>query len=100
FHSLPRPSCPSSAAPIARSLPPGEDDVSRLLRGNVLCHLIAERAKVDAGEERLAAAEQDGRDRDMHLVDQPRLQILADGGDAAAEADIAAARCLCRAGER
>src|SRR5947207_6277403 len=41
----------------------------------------------------LAGTEQDGPDGEMQLVDQGGAQILADNGDAAAEADVAGARC-------
>src|SRR5690606_29396836 len=39
---------------------------------------------------RLAAPEQDRRDREVHLVDEARLQILADRGDTAAYAYVPA----------
>ena len=53
----------------------------------------------------LAAAEEDRHERDVHVVDQSGGEELADGGWAAADADVEAARgllgrrkCLCRAG--
>src|SRR5439155_6540614 len=45
-------------------------------------------------------AEQDRRDRDMHLVDEPRLEILAHRGRPAADLDIEPARDLPGATER
>src|SRR5256885_4837509 len=61
---------------------------------------IAQRRQVDPGKERLTTAEQDRRDRDMHLVDEPRLEILAHRGRPAADLDIAPARGLPGATER
>src|SRR2546422_1711295 len=50
---------------------------------------IAQRRQVDPRKECLTTAEQDRRDRDMHLVDEPRLEILAHRGRPAADLDIA-----------
>src|SRR2546421_509990 len=61
---------------------------------------IAQRRQVDPRKERLTTAEQDRRDRDMHLVDEPRLEILAHRGRPAADLDIAPARGLPGATER
>ena len=72
----------------------------RLLRRDMLAHLVAERGHVETGEERLAATEEDGRDDEMHLVDEPGVQILPDSGCASAEADVAAARRLLGTGKR
>ena len=46
---------------------------------------IAQRRQVDPRKERLTTAEQDRRDRDVHLVDEPRLEILAHRGRPAAD---------------
>src|SRR3954470_13501280 len=59
---------------------PSHHQVHRRLGGDVLLHSVAERGKIDAFEQRLALAEQDWRDGEVHLVQEPRLQILADGG--------------------
>src|SRR5512135_214642 len=48
---------------------------------------------IDAGPEMLPATEQDGSDGEVQLVNQGRAQILPNGGYAAAEADVTAARC-------
>src|SRR4051812_10726330 len=48
---------------------------------------VSERAQVEAVEQVLAPAQQHGPDRKMQIVDQPRLERLADGRDAAAQAD-------------
>src|SRR5258705_7873308 len=61
---------------------------------------IAQRRQVDPRKQRLTTAEQDRRDRDMYLVDEPRLEILAHRGGAAADLDIAVARGLPGATER
>src|SRR5256712_4097401 len=53
---------------------------------------IAQRRQVDPRKERLTTAEQDRRDRDMHLVDEPRLEIRAHRGGASAVLDIEVAR--------
>lgn len=45
-----------------------------------LDHAIAEPGEVQAFEQRLAPSEQDGRDRDVQLVDEAGLQVLADRG--------------------
>src|SRR5437867_12634473 len=58
-------------------------------RRHMLGARIAQRRQVDPGKERLTTAEQDRRDRDMHLVDEPRLEILAHRARPAADLDIA-----------
>src|SRR3984885_10191188 len=49
---------------------------------------------LQAVPERLAAAEEDRHERDVHVVDQAGGEELADGGRAAADADVEAARGL------
>ena len=49
---------------------------------------ITQRGQIDPRKEMLATAQQDRRDRDMHLVDEPRLEILAHRGRPAADLDI------------
>jgi len=63
----------------------------RRLAGDMLGHFITERRPIEAHEQILAFAEQCRRHGEMQLVDEARLQILADGGDAAADADVAVA---------
>src|SRR5213592_95818 len=77
-----------------------EYDVRRGRRRHMLGARIAQRRQVDPRKERLTTAEQDRRDRDMHLVDEPRLEILAHRGRPAADLDIAPARGLPGATER
>src|SRR3989442_7604944 len=48
----------------------------------------------------LARAEQDGGDREMHLVDEPGLEVLADRRDAAAQPHVFPAGCPDRLLER
>src|SRR2546423_1925689 len=70
---------------------PAEEDVIRALAGDRLCAFIPEGAQVEVAEQRLSAPEQHGAHGEMQLVDQARLQVLPDGGDSAADADVAAA---------
>src|SRR5256885_7330235 len=72
----------------------GEHNVRRGRRRHMLGARIAQRRQVHPRKERLTTAEQDRRDRDMHLVDEPRLEILAYRGRPAADLDIALARRL------
>jgi hypothetical protein len=73
-----------------------QHDMSDLLRRNMFGHLVAEPGQVDAGKERLAGAQQDRRDDNVHVVDEVGSQILSDGGHPSAETDIAAAgRLVC-----
>src|SRR5258706_15957701 len=51
---------------------------------------------MDVVQEMLPETEQDGRDGEMQLVDQGGAQILPNGGYAAAEAHVAAARRSAR----
>src|SRR6266516_1509353 len=53
---------------------------------------IAQRRQIEPRKEMLAAAQQDRRDRDVHFVDEARLEILAHRGRPAADLDIAPAR--------
>src|SRR6266446_2515686 len=48
----------------------------------------------------LARAEQDGGDREMHLVDEPGLEVLTDRRDAAAQPHVFPAGCPDRLLER
>ena len=49
-------------------------------RADVLNALVDVWAAVEVVEEPLATAEQDGRDHQMHLIDQAGAQVLLDGG--------------------
>src|SRR3989442_976937 len=77
-----------------------EYDVRCGRRRHMLGARIAQRRQVHPRKERLTTAEQDRRDRDMHLVDEPRLEILAHRGRPAADLDIKPARGLPGATER
>jgi hypothetical protein len=50
--------------------------------------LVPESRKVDAREQVFSGPEQDRRNRQVHLVDQPGLKILPDGGHSSAQADV------------
>src|SRR5256714_10046625 len=87
---------PGSAAPArvdCGSGPLAQEDVGRAVARDVLRAFIAQGAHVDVVQEMLAGTEQDGPDGEMQLVDQGGAEILADSGDAAAEADVAGAPC-------
>ena len=51
--------------------------------------LVAEREQIEPAEQMLAAPEDLRGDGEVHFVDQARLEVLADGGDAAAEVRVA-----------
>src|ERR1044071_992000 len=61
---------------------------------------ITQRRQIEPRKEMLASAEQDRRDRDVHLVNEPRLEILPQRRNAAAELDVEVARGLPGALER
>src|ERR1044072_318108 len=68
----------------------GEDEVQGVLGGDVLRAGVAEGARVDAGEQVLAAAEHDGAARAVQLVAETRAQRWPDGAGAAEEAYVEA----------
>lgn len=67
---------------------------------DVLGAFVSELRKIDSGEEAFAAAEQYGRDGDVHFVDQTGLKVLADGRGSAADAHIQFARGFAGALQR
>src|SRR5581483_11280417 len=71
-------------------LAPAQEDVRGALAADVLGALVAERAPVDALEERLAPPEQHRPDGEMQLGDQSRLQILPHSRYPAAQAYVLA----------
>ena len=62
----------------------------RTLARDVLGALVAQSARVDVPQEVLSRTEQDWSDREVQLVDQRRLQVFADSGNAAAKSDVPA----------
>src|SRR2546421_6299845 len=66
----------------------------------VPCDLVAEGAQVEPFEKLLALAEQHGAHDEVHLVDEPGFEILADRRLAAAQAHIAALGRSLRAIQR
>src|SRR3954468_24091403 len=56
-------------------------------RRHVLGTLVTKLGQVETPEQVLAGTEQHRRDGEVHLVDETGREILADGGDAAADAD-------------
>src|SRR3954447_20478968 len=86
--------CDGVATP---SRPLAQDHVrGRAPAGGVLHALVAERSQVDAVEQLLAAAEEDGRDDEVQVVDQARLQELPDRRNTSAKADVLPLRRLTR----
>src|SRR2546427_14063 len=77
-----------------------EYDVRRGRRRHMLGARIAQRRQVHPRKECLTTAKQDRRDRDVHFVDEARLEILAYGGRPAADLDIKPGRGLPGATER
>src|ERR671936_2223657 len=69
-------------------------------RRRVLGELVPERQKIQSLYQMLAGAEDHGRDREVHLVDEPRLEILTNGRRAAADPDVLFSRGRLRFGER
>jgi hypothetical protein len=74
--------------------------VRRRRARNVLDDSKAERAQIDAFEQVLARAQQHGRDRQVHLVDEPRPQVLADRRHAATQPHVRATSGVARLPER
>ena len=49
--------------------------------------------QVDAVQQMFTGAQQCGRNGEVQLIDQARLQILPNGGDATADADVLGTCC-------
>src|SRR2546422_11453558 len=67
-----------------------QDDVRRLFARSDLDGLKAELRQVDAREESFSFAKQDGREREMHFIDQARHQVLTNRRYAAADPHVLA----------
>src|SRR5256885_2176134 len=85
---------PTTVVRIGQLLAPCQNDVRGVRRGNVLAALVTELCSVETAEKVLSGAEQDGRNRQVHLVDQSGAQILPDRSDPAAEPDVLAVGCI------
>lgn len=59
-----------------------------LLRGYRFNASVAQRPQVDPFEQRFSLAEQDGRNSDMHFIDEARAEVLPDRGRPAADAHV------------
>ena len=71
----------------------------RRARGrHVLGDTVTQRAQVDAREQRFTATEDDGRDRQVQLIDQAGAHILTYGVDPAADLDVERTGCGAGAG--
>src|SRR5437867_8468637 len=69
-----------------------DDDVRCPRASHVLRDFVAECGEVDLAEKVLSRAEQSRGDREMHLVDESRSQVLANGRDSPAESNVSSAR--------
>ena len=64
----------------------------RMGSGHVLAASVPQRHPVQAAEQVFSAAQQHGADGDVHLVDEPGLQVLPDGGHATTQAHVQVGR--------
>src|SRR5581483_7914648 len=87
-------------AAIVASLLLQNDMSRRAMAGGVLGALVAKCAQVEPLHQMFASAEEDGGDDEVKIVEEARLQILADRRHAAADADVPIARGLARALQR
>src|SRR5687767_10899968 len=60
----------------------------RCRRCSVVADVIAERREIQAGQQVLARTEDDRGNREVHFVHEAPAQVLADGFDAAADANV------------
>src|SRR5262245_20588062 len=95
----------TGTAPAALAIAPRrwlllQDDVGGVIREGVLRARVAEDHHIDAGEERLAPAENRRGNHEVDLVGQPGGEVLANGRNASAEPDVLARGRLFRTLER
>ena len=64
------------------------ENVGRVLSGDDPYGCETELVKIQSGEKMLAFAEENRRDGQVHFVDLAGEQVLAEDGDAAADADV------------
>ena len=67
---------------------PGQHEVTSVGTCDVLRADISQGHGVDTTKQVLSLAKHDRADRDMHFVDEPRLQILSDRAHAATQANV------------
>ena len=77
-----------AALPARSGVGAYEAHVHDRLRAHHLGDRIAAWSPVEVVEQALATAQEDRHDRHVHLVDELRLEVLADGGHAAADLDV------------
>ena len=58
--------------------------------------LVTQRRQIDVTQQILSGSEQYRTNREMQFVDETRLEVLPEGGDAATETDIATSRSELR----
>ncbi len=56
--------------------------------GNVAGAMEAELKEIEVGEELFAGAEEDGREDEVHFVDEAGAEDLLNGGDPTADANV------------
>ena len=81
------------------SAAPRQHDVRRGLGRHVRRALVAQRREIEAVQQMLARPEQPGGDRDVHLVDHPSFEVLADRRDPAADLHVLSVRGFPRTRE-
>jgi hypothetical protein len=65
-----------------------DNDVRGFVAGGLLSAGVAERRQIETCQQMFSRAEKHRDHGQVHLVDEPRLQILSNGGHASAEADV------------
>jgi hypothetical protein len=70
-----------------------ENDVGRLFGGHVLSTPVTELHRVQTGKDMLSRTEQDRRNREMHLVDEPRAEVLPNRLYTPADPDVSSICC-------
>src|SRR5678816_2661584 len=70
------------------------EDVNGALAVDVFVDFVAERVQVDPVKEVLAFAQEHGPQREVHLINRARTEILLHGGHAATDAHVLLACCL------
>src|ERR1700733_7578340 len=85
---------------LPTELLPLDHEMGRVVRRLPLDDGIPQRGEIEPREEGLSAAEENGRRREVHRVDEARLQILPNRRHAAADLHVFRAGSGLRAGER
>ena len=70
----------------------GHDEVCGAWRGDMFCAPVTEAHEIKSGKKILAGTKDRRGDRDMHFIDEPRLEILPYRCDAATQSDVLTVR--------